>query len=123
MPPGDYLLVVSRGPSTTDTDRFDLTIGAVGPQGPKGDTGDKGEKGDKGDPGQIPDTSDFARLAAPNTFTAANTFNSPVTFNALASATRGIFSTSNLGLAVTGVSTPEMPVPGCRAKASQAALG
>src|SRR5438128_837117 len=56
--PGSYILNVSRGPSTTQNDVFDVTLGAVGPKGDKGDKGDqgltgsKGDKGDKGDPGQ-----------------------------------------------------------------------
>lgn len=35
-PAGDYLLVVSNGRRSSQTDEYDLTIGAVGPQGPPG---------------------------------------------------------------------------------------
>jgi hypothetical protein len=49
--PGSYLLRVSRGPSTTQNDVFDVTLGAVGPRGDKGDQGIQGLKGDKGDQG------------------------------------------------------------------------
>jgi len=45
---GDYLLTVSIGNGQSQSDEYDLTIGAVGP---KGDRGDKGDKGDQGPPG------------------------------------------------------------------------
>ena len=48
LPPGTYLLQVSRGPATTENGSFAVAVGAVGP---KGDTGAQGPKGDKGDPG------------------------------------------------------------------------
>src|ERR1044072_7088718 len=40
--PGSYLLNVSRGQAPTESDSFDVTLGAVGPKGEKGDKGDKG---------------------------------------------------------------------------------
>jgi hypothetical protein len=49
--PGSYVLRVSRGPSTTQNDVFDVTLGAVGPKGDKGDPGPQGLKGDTGGPG------------------------------------------------------------------------
>ena len=49
--PGTYVLNVSRGTATTQSDVFDLTLGAVGPKGDKGDQGLPGAKGDKGDKG------------------------------------------------------------------------
>ena len=51
VPPGSYLLTVSRGSSTTDLAVFEATIGAVGLQGVQGEKGDKGDPGGKGDPG------------------------------------------------------------------------
>jgi hypothetical protein len=59
-PAGTYLLIVSKGPSTTRTDAFHLTFGATGAKGDTGDKGDpglqglpgdRGDKGDKGDTG------------------------------------------------------------------------
>jgi hypothetical protein len=70
---GDYLLTVATGSGQSQSDQYDLTIGAVGPQGekgekgdkgdtgaqgPKGDTGDQGPKGDTGDQGPKGDTGD-----------------------------------------------------------------
>ena len=49
--PGSYILRVSRGPSTTQNDVFDVTLGAVGPKGDKGDKGEQGLQGPKGDKG------------------------------------------------------------------------
>jgi hypothetical protein len=46
--PGTYLLIVTRGPSDTHTDSFNVTIGAVGPKGDKGDRGDAGVRGNDG---------------------------------------------------------------------------
>ena len=43
--PGDYLLTVSTGRSTTRNDSYDLTVGAVGPAGPEGPTGPEGPPG------------------------------------------------------------------------------
>ena len=48
IPPGTYLLKVSRGRGTVQNDAFYVTVGITGPAGPQGE---KGEKGDKGDPG------------------------------------------------------------------------
>lgn len=47
--PGDYLLVLSRGPLPYAA--FTVTIGAVGPAGPVGPKGDKGDAGDTGPQG------------------------------------------------------------------------
>jgi hypothetical protein len=46
--PGTYRLVVSRGPSQTQTDTFHVTIGAQGPRGEKGDPGEPGVQGAPG---------------------------------------------------------------------------
>ncbi len=46
--PGSYILNISRGPSTTQNDVFDVTLGAVGPKGDKGDKGDVGPQGATG---------------------------------------------------------------------------
>jgi len=35
--PGSYRLTVGYGAGNTQSDQFDLTLGAAGPQGPKGD--------------------------------------------------------------------------------------
>ena len=51
LPPGTYLLQVSRGPSTTENATFAVAVGGVGPKGDPGEKGDKGDKGDPGDPG------------------------------------------------------------------------
>jgi hypothetical protein len=48
----DLLLTVSKGQDATQTDEYDLTIGAVGPQGSHGDKGERGEKGDPGPRGE-----------------------------------------------------------------------
>lgn len=45
VPDGDYLLTVSRGNGQSQSDEYDLTIGAVGPQGDKGDPGPQGPAG------------------------------------------------------------------------------
>jgi hypothetical protein len=53
--PGDYLLIVATGTGQSQSDEYDLTIGAAGPQGPqgeKGDQGDPGPAGAKGDQGE-----------------------------------------------------------------------
>jgi hypothetical protein len=51
--PGTYLLRVSRGRGTVQSDSFYVSIGNVvaGPQGEKGDKGDKGDPGDVGPAG------------------------------------------------------------------------
>jgi hypothetical protein len=66
IPPGSYLVTVSRGNGTPQHDSFSVTIGAVGPpgatgpqgaqgdpgaQGPEGSTGPQGEQGPPGPPG------------------------------------------------------------------------
>ena len=48
----DLLLIVSNGQDATQTDEYDLTIGAVGPQGIHGDKGERGERGDPGPRGE-----------------------------------------------------------------------
>jgi len=50
-PPGSYLLTVRRGPSQTDQDAFDVTVGTVGPPGPAGAAGAPGPAGPQGPPG------------------------------------------------------------------------
>jgi Collagen triple helix repeat (20 copies)/IPT/TIG domain len=52
LAPGDYLLKVSRGPSTVQNDVFDLTVGAVGPAGPTGPQGPEGQRGEPGPQGE-----------------------------------------------------------------------
>ncbi len=44
-PDGDYLLTVATGAGQSQSDEYDLTVGAVGPRGPKGDKGDTGATG------------------------------------------------------------------------------
>ena len=50
-PDGDYLLTVVNGNGPSQSDQYDLTIGAVGPQGPQGATGPQGEQGKLGPQG------------------------------------------------------------------------
>jgi hypothetical protein len=50
-PPGTYLLIVSRGPSATQSDAFHLTFGAAGAKGDTGAPGPAGETGPAGPPG------------------------------------------------------------------------
>ena len=50
-PDGDYLLTVATGVGQSQSDEYDLTIGAVGPQGIQGIQGVKGDQGDQGDTG------------------------------------------------------------------------
>jgi cysteine-rich repeat protein len=45
---GDYLLTVATGAGQSQSDEYDLTIGAVGPQGPRGGQGPEGDDGDQG---------------------------------------------------------------------------
>ena len=45
---GDYLLTVTTGNAVKQTDRYDLTIGAVGPRGQQGETGPAGSQGTQG---------------------------------------------------------------------------
>ncbi len=51
MPPGTYLLRVSRGTGVPQNDSFHVTLGAVGPQGPQGPQGPPGERGPEGPQG------------------------------------------------------------------------
>jgi hypothetical protein len=51
LPPGSYLLLVTRGSGSTVNATFIVTIGGMGPKGPKGDTGLTGLTGAPGDPG------------------------------------------------------------------------
>ncbi|MDA2920368.1 DUF1566 domain-containing protein [Desulfobacterota bacterium AH_259_B03_O07] len=46
--PGDYLLTVSTGNGQSQSDEYDLTIGAVGPEGPIGPAGADGAPGPAG---------------------------------------------------------------------------
>jgi collagen triple helix repeat protein len=48
---GDYRLRVVTGPSQTQADEYDLTVGAVGPQGPQGLAGSQGPQGVQGPAG------------------------------------------------------------------------
>ena len=62
---GDYILSVSAGQGVSQTDEWNLTVGAVGPKGDKGDKGEQGlvgpagpagpagPKGDQGEQGSI----------------------------------------------------------------------
>jgi hypothetical protein len=52
LKPATYILVVSRGRSTTDTASIDLTIGSAGPPGPEGKPGKDGKDGQNGLPGR-----------------------------------------------------------------------
>jgi hypothetical protein len=49
--PGDYLLTVSRGSGTVQSDAFAVTVGASGASGPPGDRGDPGPTGAPGPQG------------------------------------------------------------------------
>src|SRR5262245_50047486 len=51
LAPGNYLVAVSRGNGTLQSDSFSLTIGAVGPAGATGPQGAQGEPGVQGDQG------------------------------------------------------------------------
>jgi hypothetical protein len=51
IPPGTYLLKVSRGRGAVQNDAFYVTVGLTGAAGPQGEKGDKGDKGDPGEPG------------------------------------------------------------------------
>src|SRR5262249_14132955 len=51
--PGTYLLVVSRGPSTTETFSMAVTVGAQGQQGPQGQQGLPGVAGPAGPAGPV----------------------------------------------------------------------
>lgn len=46
--PGSYRLTVATGTGASQSDVFDMTVGAVGPKGERGDKGDKGETGAAG---------------------------------------------------------------------------
>lgn len=46
--PGSYRLTVATGTGASQSDVFDITVGAVGPKGEKGDRGEKGEAGATG---------------------------------------------------------------------------
>jgi hypothetical protein len=48
---GDYLLTVSTGGGQSQSDEYDLTIGAVGPEGPTGPRGEMGPQGITGPQG------------------------------------------------------------------------
>ena len=54
LPPGTYLLHVSKGNGVPDNATYDVTLGAAGaegPAGPRGDRGVAGEPGPQGEPG------------------------------------------------------------------------
>lgn len=54
LPPGTYLVTVSRGAGTPKNDTFAITVGInseAGPQGPQGETGATGAEGPAGPPG------------------------------------------------------------------------
>jgi hypothetical protein len=51
IPPGTYLLKVSRGRGAVQNDAFYVTIGLSGAAGQQGEKGDKGDTGDPGEPG------------------------------------------------------------------------
>ena len=54
LPPGTYLLHVSKGNGVPDNATYDVTLGAAGaegPAGPRGDPGVAGEPGPQGEPG------------------------------------------------------------------------
>lgn len=53
LPPGTYLLKVSRGNGATQRDEIDVTVGSNGPQGPQGDPGPPGPPGPQGEPGPV----------------------------------------------------------------------
>lgn len=53
IPAGDYLLTVTTGSAVKNTDRYDLTLGAVGPQGPSGQQGPPGPQGPQGPQGPV----------------------------------------------------------------------
>ncbi len=63
--PGDYLLTVATGVGQSQSDEYDLTIGAVGPQGIQGIQGDKGAKGDQGIQGDKGDKGDQGNPGLP----------------------------------------------------------
>lgn len=123
LPSGTYMLTVSRGPGAAQIGVFEVTIGAVGPAGPKGDKGDRGPqgdpgpagpagpKGDKGDPGMPADTSFFAKLNAPNVFSAAapNEFNGFSLFKEFVTTTRGVLSTNGAGPGIRAQSSSGAP--------------
>jgi hypothetical protein len=50
---GDYLLTVATGAGQSQSDEYDLTIGAVGPVGPRGEQGVQGKIGPQGVQGKI----------------------------------------------------------------------
>ncbi len=50
-PDGEYLLTVWTGEGQSQSDEYDLTIGAAGPQGPEGPPGPTGPTGPTGPPG------------------------------------------------------------------------
>ncbi len=45
---GDYLLTVATGAGQSQSDEYDLTIGAVGAVGPEGPQGEQGAQGEQG---------------------------------------------------------------------------
>ncbi len=68
-PDGDYLLTVAMGVGPSQSDEYDLTIGAVGPQGIQGIQGVKGDQGDQGDTGATgpPGISQYEMVSNSNT--------------------------------------------------------
>lgn len=51
LSPGNYLLTVRSGRSTTNVDQFIVSLGAIGPQGPQGEVGPAGPMGPAGPAG------------------------------------------------------------------------
>jgi len=68
---GDYLLTVATGAGQSQSDEYDLTIGAVGPpgpegpRGPKGDDGAPGPTGEPGPPGPPGPTGELKIVSSP----------------------------------------------------------
>ena len=52
FPAGDYLLTVATGDGQSQSDEYDLTLGAVGPEGPQGPPGPEGPEGPQGPQGE-----------------------------------------------------------------------
>ena len=65
--PGDILLTVATGIGQSQTDEYDLTLGAVGPQGIQGIQGETGPTGPQGETGPTGPQGPEGHLAFPLT--------------------------------------------------------
>ena len=102
---GDYLLIVSTGEGQSQSDEYDLTIGAVGPVGPQGERGPQGLRGPEGPSGAQGEQGQQGQQGEqglPGPFYPASVVTDSVT-----SATASLSNINLNGHAIIGTCTPD----------------